>query len=366
MAYIQLQLRRGTRLEWFNTNPVLAVAEMAIETDTMKFKIGDGTTSWNSLPYGGITGGLGYTGSSGAGTGGSGNGYTGSRGFLGYTGSLGIGYSGSRGGGYSGSRGFDGSQGPQGDQGDPGGQGDPGDRGDKGYTGSLGYFGSKGAVGYAGSKGDTGVGYAGSAGATGSGTGYAGSAGVGYTGSSGGGGTGNGYAGSVGYTGSSGGGTGNGYAGSVGYAGSAGTGYSGSKGYAGSLGYTGSAGTGGGSSVRVTITGTVTGNANIALKKAYALLQISVSSAVWLRLYPANYFRTVDASRGPAAEPNYNTGVILEIISTGATTYTLTPAVVGYNLNSPPDEMAYLSVLDPTGSSPATTTVTFIYLPLEI
>jgi hypothetical protein len=38
---------------------------MGIETDTAKFKIGTGSTAWNSLAYGGIQG---YTGSAGAGT----------------------------------------------------------------------------------------------------------------------------------------------------------------------------------------------------------------------------------------------------------------------------------------------------------
>jgi ethanolamine ammonia-lyase large subunit len=53
---INIQLRRGTALEWSTANPTLAVAEMGIETDTDQFKIGDGTTAWTSLAYGGIAG----------------------------------------------------------------------------------------------------------------------------------------------------------------------------------------------------------------------------------------------------------------------------------------------------------------------
>jgi hypothetical protein len=53
---IQIQLRRATASEWTAANPVLAVAEMALETDTNQFKIGDGSTAWNSLEYGGIQG----------------------------------------------------------------------------------------------------------------------------------------------------------------------------------------------------------------------------------------------------------------------------------------------------------------------
>jgi hypothetical protein len=55
---IQIQFRRGTASEWTSANPILAVGEMGIETDTDLFKIGDGTTAWNSLAYGGIEGGF--------------------------------------------------------------------------------------------------------------------------------------------------------------------------------------------------------------------------------------------------------------------------------------------------------------------
>ena len=69
MPFIQLQFRRGTAAEWSTDNPVLAEAEMAIETDTNLFKIGDGVLAWNALPYGGLegsTGPTGYTGATGA------------------------------------------------------------------------------------------------------------------------------------------------------------------------------------------------------------------------------------------------------------------------------------------------------------
>lgn len=63
---VQIQLRRGTASQWTSANPTLAIGEMGIETDTDQFKIGDGTTAWNSLGYGGIVGPTGPTGSTGA------------------------------------------------------------------------------------------------------------------------------------------------------------------------------------------------------------------------------------------------------------------------------------------------------------
>jgi len=59
---INIQFRRGTASEWTAANPTLAVAEFGVETDTDKFKLGDGVTAWTSLAYGGIKGDDGTSG----------------------------------------------------------------------------------------------------------------------------------------------------------------------------------------------------------------------------------------------------------------------------------------------------------------
>jgi len=46
-----VQHRRGTAAVLAANNPVLVAGEIAIETDTGRSKIGDGSTAWNSLPY---------------------------------------------------------------------------------------------------------------------------------------------------------------------------------------------------------------------------------------------------------------------------------------------------------------------------
>lgn len=49
----RIQLRRDTAANWTAANPVLALAEPGLETDTNRIKYGDGVTAWNSLPYSG-------------------------------------------------------------------------------------------------------------------------------------------------------------------------------------------------------------------------------------------------------------------------------------------------------------------------
>lgn len=48
---VRFQLRRDTAVNWGSTNPVLALGEPGVETDTLKVKVGDGVTAWNSLGY---------------------------------------------------------------------------------------------------------------------------------------------------------------------------------------------------------------------------------------------------------------------------------------------------------------------------
>ena len=47
----RMQQRRGTASQWTSANPVLNAGEMGWESDTNKFKIGDGTNHWASLDY---------------------------------------------------------------------------------------------------------------------------------------------------------------------------------------------------------------------------------------------------------------------------------------------------------------------------
>jgi hypothetical protein len=47
-----IRLRRDTAANWTSNDPILALGEMGIETDSRKFKVGDGTSTWTALLYG--------------------------------------------------------------------------------------------------------------------------------------------------------------------------------------------------------------------------------------------------------------------------------------------------------------------------
>lgn len=46
-----IQLRRATAAYWVSSNPVLRRGEPGFEIDTLRLKIGNGSTAWNSLAY---------------------------------------------------------------------------------------------------------------------------------------------------------------------------------------------------------------------------------------------------------------------------------------------------------------------------
>lgn len=52
---IRIQLRRDTAANWVSANPVLRAGEIGIETDTLKFKIGNGSTWTATTSYANVT-----------------------------------------------------------------------------------------------------------------------------------------------------------------------------------------------------------------------------------------------------------------------------------------------------------------------
>jgi len=61
----RLQQRRDTAANWTSNNPTLAAGEIGYETDTAKWKVGNGSTAWASLAYAYTAGAAGATGPTG-------------------------------------------------------------------------------------------------------------------------------------------------------------------------------------------------------------------------------------------------------------------------------------------------------------
>jgi hypothetical protein len=51
MHQVTYRLRRGYSLDWASKNPRLLAGEPGFETDTGRYKLGNGIELWNDLPY---------------------------------------------------------------------------------------------------------------------------------------------------------------------------------------------------------------------------------------------------------------------------------------------------------------------------
>lgn len=102
--------------------------------------------------------------------------------------------------------------------------------------------------------------------------------------------------------------------------------------------------------------------ANVA--KTYSLLKIQTSHAAWVTLYTNDAARDADASRSETTDPLPGSGVIAEVITTGAQTQIITPGVIGWNDDSTPSTTVYAKVVNKSGGT-ANVTITLTFVPLE-
>ena len=127
-----------------------------------------------------------------------------------------------------------------------------------------------------------------------------------------------------------------------------------------------------GISPRTTANGTTASVANntaadltIAAAKTYVLHEIEVNKAAWVTLYTDTTSRTNDASRTELEDPAAGSGVVAEVVTTGAVSQIITPGTIGFNLDSTPSTNVYLKVVNKSGST-GTVQVTLKYLALEV
>jgi hypothetical protein len=112
------------------------------------------------------------------------------------------------------------------------------------------------------------------------------------------------------------------------------------------------------------IANNASGNISITAAKTYALLKVQTSAAAWVTLYTDSTSRSNDASRAETTDPLPGSGVIAEVITSGAATQVMTPGVIGWNDDGTPASTVYAKVVNKSGSTQAIT-VTLHYLPLE-
>jgi hypothetical protein len=134
---------------------------------------------------------------------------------------------------------------------------------------------------------------------------------------------------------------------------------------------TDSTGSGSGLTSRASLQGTssslaadAVGPINITGYKAYSLFQVQTSAAAWVRIYTSETARQADAARLEGTDPLPGSGVIAEVITTGAQTVIISPGVIGFNLESPVTTNIPIRVTNKT-ASPAAITVTLTALQIE-
>ena len=103
-------------------------------------------------------------------------------------------------------------------------------------------------------------------------------------------------------------------------------------------------------------------NLSIATPKTYVLYSIETSHAAWVTLYSDTASRTADTSRAETTDPTPGSGVLAEVITTGATTQLITPGSICFN--SAATGITYAKVVNKSGST-ANVSVTLTYLQLE-
>ena len=106
------------------------------------------------------------------------------------------------------------------------------------------------------------------------------------------------------------------------------------------------------------------GTIDITAAKTFALLKVETSAAAWVTIYTDGTSRTNDTSRTEVQDPAPGSGVLAEVITTGAATQIITPGTFCWNNDGTPADTTYLKVVNKSGSTQAIT-VTLTYVQLE-
>lgn len=106
-----------------------------------------------------------------------------------------------------------------------------------------------------------------------------------------------------------------------------------------------------------------TDNLTIVGYKGYMLYKIQTSAAAWVRVYTDVASRTADLGRSELTDPAPGSGVIAEVITTGAEIVLISPGTLGFNNEAVPDTNIQLAVTNKSGiTTVITVTLTAVQL----
>ena len=117
------------------------------------------------------------------------------------------------------------------------------------------------------------------------------------------------------------------------------------------------------SATTASLNAAASGDLSITAFKAYNLLKIAIDHPAWVRLYVDSASRTSDASRTEGTDPTPGSGVIAEVLTTtaGASTFLMSPGVIGWNNDGTPSTTVYAKVTNKDSSARSiTVTLTLI------
>ena len=114
--------------------------------------------------------------------------------------------------------------------------------------------------------------------------------------------------------------------------------------------------------VTQSIANSAAANVSITTPKTYVLYSIQTNVAAWVTLYTDTTSRTNDSSRSETTDPTPGSGVLAEVITTGAATQLITPGAICFN--SAATGTTYAKIVNKSGST-TNVTVTLTYLQLE-
>ena len=103
-------------------------------------------------------------------------------------------------------------------------------------------------------------------------------------------------------------------------------------------------------------------NVSISTAKGFALYSIETSHAAWVTLYTDTNARTNDASRVETTDPTPGSGVLAEVITTGAMVQMITPGTICFNSGSV--ATTYAKIVNKSGST-ANISVGLSYVQIE-